>query len=1291
MANQKIYNIKIDGLEKSIGEVDVLVAEIESLEKKLNNLQKKEISVKGDTQVAKEIAKNTQLQTDEYKKQLVEVEKLKAANKEIQKQQKEIAMGVRDVNGEYTNTLAGQRAYLGELKQQLAGTELNTDEWVTLRDRVAEVNQTVKELEQSYGVFTRNVGNYQDAANGFVGLKESANEAGSALEQLRQNAKFQVDLNGQIVEFETLSQAIGEIDDMAQKAAAQMQQLSAAGQENSDAYREAAETFQLYVNKAGELEKARKYSDEMKDSLASQTRELDLTVQGFQAVTGAMQLAAGVQGLFGKDQEQLNEAMNKTVQLMGIAQGVQELYNQTVQSGTLLNKVYTASQLGVNKAIAALGVSAKASSAGVKVLKVALNGLGIGLIITAVSLLISHWEDLVGWFKQTGTVADKVGNAFNKLKQIFMGVGNVILQYIIQPFKGAFEAISALFQGDFAGAAEAVENSLKNQFNVVQNYQKGVTAEAKKQAEKQEKIKKEQLDKELEYKIQTMEAMNDADWKYTVEGKRLYDKYYQNKLSLYDKDSYEYKQAILEKLKYQKDYEAYILKEEVESKKKAQEAEEKRLKKQTELNQKFIEQTKNSFEQIKENNEFISRQSLQAFKVSSLNYQKAIALYEMLSRFNPNELGTPLTLYANSIENLENQLDDNLKKINNIYDTVRDKIKVTEKWMRDEELLNFKNEQKNNEANIANQLVDQLLEVEKVLTNSPEIENIKAQLETLFYVTAKEGYSSDNVILQGLKQQLFAYNTYLETFTDDKLENMTKKQREELALNQQQYDELLNIFKTYLNEMQYLQKDYNIKVEQYNQEQIAQDREFLTNKFAFLSEAYQYEYNDLLEVVREKEQELDEALSGNQDVDIVAKLIGTRLNVKKYENAFNMFKEQMTNTVNDIDDEIALLETQMTGAEGGISDYMSMLGLDPKKWEDRITADPVLQQLIDEKNAIENQIVQLKEHKNAIEDVQRSVNQVFEDAKLNFADYTQIIASVTNVAMQISNKISEMLYNNETKRIENEQEMLDDELAALDEQLAAKEELYNKYNDKINTLEDELETARGSRRDHLLNEIAKEMDAREKAFNEQKKIELEQQRIEQQKEKLQEQARQAEIRRLKSQKVTDIAEATINTAVAVTKALKTSKIYAAVIAALGAAQIATIAATKYYADGGVLQGASHANGGVKVLGGTAEVEGGEYITNKRTTEQNVDLLNFINSKKKRINLQDLVEFYNGSGNRYNYNNNFKYRYANGGQLPANLNNQNISYVRDDRPIVVSVVEIENVMNNVKNVRALAGL
>lgn len=1291
MANQKIYSIKIDGLEKSISEIDVLTAQIDELEKKLNKISKSKVDV--DVKSSKELAENTKLQTDEYKKQIVEKEKIKKVNDEIKKQQKEIAQGVRDSNGEYTNTLAGQRAYLAEIKKQLSTTDLNSDEWVTLRDRVSEVNESVKQLEQSYGVFTRNVGNYESAANGFVGLKESANEAGSALEQLRQNAKFQVDLNGQIIEFETLSQAIGEIDDLAQKASAQMQQLSAAGQENSDAYREAAETFQLYVNKAGELEKARKYSDEMKDSLASQTRELDLTVQGFQAVTGAMQLAAGVQGLFGKDQQELNEAMNKTIQLMGIAQGVQELYNQTVQSGTLLNKVYTASQAGVNKAIAALGVSAKASSAGVKVLKVALNGLGIGLIITAVSLLVEHWEDLVGWFKQTGTVADKVGNAFNKLKQIFMGLGNVILQYIIQPFKGAFEAISALFQGDFAGAAEAVENSLKNQFNVVQNYQKGVTAEAKKQAEKQEKIKKEQLDKELEYKIQTMEAMKDADWKYTVEGKRLYDKYYQNKLSLYDKDSDEYKQAILEKLKYQKDYEAYILKEEIETKKKAQENEEKRLKKQTELNQKFIEQTKEAFELVKEANEFISRQSLQAFKASSLNYQKAIAFYEMLSRFNPNELGTPLTLFGESIEDLEKQLDDNFEKINNIYNTVFVKIKVIQKWMRDEELLNFKNEQKNSEANIANQLVDQLLEVEKVLTNSPEIENIKAQMETLFYVTAKEGYSSDNVILQGLEQQLSAYNEYLETFTDDKLKNMTKKQREELALNQQQYNDLLNIFKTYLNEMQYLQKDYNIKVEQYNKEQIEQDREFLTNRFAFLSEAYEYEYNDLLEVVREKEQELDEALSGNQDVDIVAKLVGNRLNAKKYENAFNLFKEQMINTVNEIDKEIKNFEIQMTSAEGGIADYMSMLGLDPEKWEDRITADPVLQQLIDEKNAIENQIVQLKEHKNAIEDVQRSVNQVFEDAKLNFADYTQIIASVTNVAMQISNKISEMLYNNETKRIENEQEMLDDELAALDEQLAAKEELYNKYNDKINTLEDELETARGSRRDHLLNEIAKEMDAREKAFNEQKKIELEQQRIEQQKEKLQEQARQAEIRRLKSQKVTDIAEATINTAVAVTKALKTSRIYAAVVAALGAAQISTIAATRYYSEGGLLQGPSHANGGIKVLGGTAEVEGHEFITNKKTTAQNVDLLYFINSKKRKLDISDFIEFYSTnkhfSGNRLNYNGNYKY--ANGGILPKDLNTRNVTYIQDDRPVVVSVVEIENVMNNVKNVRALAGL
>lgn len=1289
--NQKVYNIKINGLEKSIGEVDILSAQIDELEKKLNNLSKSKVDI--DVKSSKELAENTRLQTEEYKKQIVEKERIKAENKEIAKQQKEIAQGVRDTNGEYTNTLAGQRAYLGELKKQLSTTDLNSDEWVVLRDRVAEVNESVKQLEQSYGTFTRNVGNYESAANGFANIKTEVTETNDALEQLRNSAKFQVDLNGTTIEFENLSQAIGEIDDMAQKAAAQMQMLAASGQENSDAYREAAESFQLYVSKAGELEKARKYSDEMKDSLASQTRELDLTVQGFQAVTGAMQLAAGVQGLFGKDQEQLNEAMNKTVQLMGIAQGVQELYNQTVQSGTLLNKVYTASQAGVNKAIAALGVSAKASSAGVKVLKVALNGLGIGLIITAVSLLISHWEDLVGWFKETFQFTDKLSGAFDRLKQIFVGVGNVILQYVIQPFKGASEAIKALLQGDFSGAAQALTNSLKNQFNVVQNYQKGVTEETKKQAEKRLKIERENLDKELDYKIKILEAEKGADAKYTNEGQKLYKQFYDNKLAMYDKDTEEYKQASLDRLKFINETERYQLNRQKELEKEATEAAQKNAEKQRQLAESYVEQNKKTFDEMTKRVTLMNQWEELSSKYQVVEYERILNLYNNLSKFNSNELTTPLTAYGRESARVAAELQINFEKINNIYTAFGTKIKTINELKFNKEKFNLDLEGNQKKGNIAQQMADMLFELEKEVTTNPAIDIIRGELETLFTLAIKNGTNSPEgmKVKENLDNLFKIYNEEFNKYSTEQLELMTKAERKEYATQQRHFNDLVKLYEDYSLQVNNVDKDIILRQLSVQNEQEKVEREFVRDKFAYLVDAYSYEYEDLMQVIKDYEVELSNLSYSNPNADILGKLFAGKANRRQFKEVFDDLFNEILAAQDELAYKLEAMTKQKTDKKNVVNKYMESIGLDPSSSKDRAIPDSTLQTLIAESNQVEVEIVALNAYQKALQDLRNDITKYVDSTKFSLEDWANMADAISKETVNIFSQISEMLYNNETIRIENEQKMLDDELEMLDEQLSAKEELYNKYNDRINQLEDELETARGSRRDHLLSEIAKEMDAREKAFNAQKKIEQEQQRIQKQKEKLEEQARQAEIRRLKSQKVTDIAEATINTAVAVTKALKTSKIYAAVVAALGAAQIATIAATKYYADGGVLQGASHANGGIKVLGGAAEVEGGEYITNKRTTAQNVDLLNFINSKKKRINLQDLVEFYNGSGNRYNYNNNFKYRYANGGQLPANLNNQNISYVRDDRPIVVSVVEIENVMENVKNVRALAGL
>lgn len=101
----------------------------------------------------------------------------------------------------------------------------------------------------------------------------------------------------------------------------------------------------------------------------------------------------------------------------------------------------------------------------------------------------------------------------------------------------------------------------------------------------------------------------------------------------------------------------------------------------------------------------------------------------------------------------------------------------------------------------------------------------------------------------------------------------------------------------------------------------------------------------------------------------------------------------------------------------------------------------------------------------------------------------------------------------------------------------------------------------------------------------------------------------------------DTAQALINTALAITNALATTQpfipvaiIAAATAAASGAVQVAQIRSQKF-GGGGLLQGKSHAQGGIPgIVAGTTpvEMEGGEAIINKQSTRKHLPLLSAIN-------------------------------------------------------------------------------
>ena len=319
------------------------------------------------------------------------------------------------------------------------------------------------------------------------------------------------------------------------------------------------------------------------------------------------------------------------------------------------------------------------------------------------------------------------------------------------------------------------------------------------------------------------------------------------------------------------------------------------------------------------------------------------------------------------------------------------------------------------------------------------------------------------------------------------------------------------------------------------------------------------------------------------------------------------------------------------------------------------------------------------------------------------------VASLNTYVQAVGDTISGILsafQDLQDNNFEYQQNMLDKEADMLDKKLSKIDEIYQKHKDNVSSIEDELASARGDRREHLIDQLNNETFAQRQAWMEEKKIQKEKEVNEKKQEALAKKKR-------KEQKKWQLAQAIISGALAITNGFATKPFVPLGIAmgslasTLTAVQIATIASQKTYAKGGILDsrsvatGPRHSQGGIKLqpYGINAEIEGGEFVTNRKSTSSNLPLLEFINSKKRRVNLNDLVTFYNDHQPVRKSMTSIQSRFANGGQLP--VLNDNLDSTQDriianmqelsNRPIYVAVTDIENKMEDVRQVRALAGI
>ena len=335
---------------------------------------------------------------------------------------------------------------------------------------------------------------------------------------------------------------------------------------------------------------------------------------------------------------------------------------------------------------------------------------------------------------------------------------------------------------------------------------------------------------------------------------------------------------------------------------------------------------------------------------------------------------------------------------------------------------------------------------------------------------------------------------------------------------------------------------------------------------------------------------------------------------------------------------------------------------------------------------------------NELEDLKEETNETIETlTKMGKNKIGEFIDSINQYIQAVGQGAQELLstvWDAQSAALDAQQEALQKANDELEKQLTKQEDITRKHADKINAIEDELSTARGDRRQHLIDALSAQISAQRASL-------AAEQRIQKQKEANEKKMEVLEKKRKEAQRKQDIISATISAALATVNGLATQPFVptgiamGSLAAALGAAQVAIIA-SKHYANGGLLEGPSHAHGGIPVGNTGIEVEGKEYIINKRTTQQNLDVLEFINSKKRRLNLADFIELYTSTGRRSVAS--VRSRFANGGQIPElNTNTDwgglinSVIVERDDRPIWVSVREIDNAQESVRRVQAMAGV
>lgn len=1186
----KTYEIVINGLSQSISQVDALNKKLEQLEKRMNSLPKGSVGgaggsskseLKEEEKLLQEIDKlNSKIlatRTEEYKVTQQQKEELKSAKKAVE----ETLAKERLLSKQYDNTIKGWKQELKDIKsvmQSMNPEDVGFDE---LTQRADELNTKLKNVEQSYGQFGRNVGNYQ-------------NDIEKALKNVT------VTVGGVERQFNSTKDASRTLKE-------ELKAMSVNGQQDTKEFKELSKAVEDFEHK---MQKANSAVNDLKKSSSFMDSALDMG----KSFTAIGQMSKGFGVLFGMDSGAIDKSIQQLMALQNAMQGLEAIRQQMITGegiGKYLNDIGN-SFSGLTNAINNYDITFDKALTSTRASKVVLGEFAVGMkgLGTAVA----------------GAVAE-------------LGAMWLIMEAIEQLpkwWKGASEATN--WEKKLGMQLENTNKALEERSNELKKLNKNDDY-----AEYQKKL--------AEYTNETNDAL-EAQYKLL---KSNAESFLSSKLNPGEKKQYNALYAGLTG----EDFKITInnIDKVITSVKEATNEMELLRKKAIAGN----EDARDSYAQLAAYvNGKWKKDMLDALQDARGNTTK---MKDTISQMYEEAEKNPILIDAlHDIENNFLQLDGTARQVMQSMDS---EARMFADTLRGQ----------------VNGAVDDLIaSYDRALDNAkPRLQKLQEELKKA-QLDAQMNFGNSAFLAKNAEYQ----KLLMSQIADEKARNnrptgggrssSTSAAKSEVVTEKERQALLLSIMEEGKEkELAALEEARKAKVAE--AEKLGVDVNKVTEYYAKEKEKIEKKYADA-EVQRSKSNLQTLANTTTQALQLKLQTAQTTeekiaaINDIEEDNAINL-----NNQYNGLIDEIqTLIEEGKVNKEVGeqqIAVYRELLGL---------------QLQANAQNA--------QQQRNSLATPTKSRTERINEAVAKVASEVNKYAQALGGALQ---SYLSSFYSYEDSLYQAMIESIDKDIDKAREKYEALSDLAKEHADNVNSIESELANARGDRRQALIDQLNAEMAAQRAKVEEERQAQEEMKKLEAKKEQEELNQRKKEQKRAETQAIISGALAIAN-GFATYPFIPDGLAMGALATVLTAAQVALIKKQKF-ADGGLLEGKSHAQGGIPVGNTNIEVEGGEYVTNKHTTEKNLDVLTFINSKRRKLDMGDFIDFYSSGKAGRNINSALpRTKFADGGNLPSlrtdiSLNTRLYDSLEAyaQRPVVVSVVDINRKQADVRNVRVLAGL